>query len=752
VQPFGKLRQRTLVGAAVASALWIGLLPTGANAAVWTPLGPFGGTVHAVAVDPTDPAVVYVGTRTGVWKSVDAGATWTARSEGLNDFWISSLAIDPSDSQTLYAASHSGTHKSVDGGTTWTTLTELRGDLVVAPSDPQIVYSGGNRSTDGGVTWTTILDVQVGPIAVDPTNADVVYASTPSALKKSTDGGTTWSTLDVAEPFVGDIAIDPSAPETIFLAAGPITRSVDGGNTWETLPTPEGMLLYWIALSPSLPQTMYAAGHSGRLSAMARSDDGGDTWVVLQRPPGGVLPPVAAVDPVDPATVYVGTFGYGVWKTTDGGSSLVEANEGLAAEPAWDVAFDHANSNVAYVTFNTGGGFRTEDAGVTWERIENELLAEDRLVSIQAFAVDGGSSVYASRASDPSLPPVLRSDDGGRHWVVRSSGLPPNSWGRELYADPRASGIVFAATQDPGSWPWTGGLYKTIDGGENWTNISPSTAAIAAMAFDPDTNTIAIVAGLHDDFLDDGFFVSTDWGATWETRDYPDYPISSLAFGSTPLTIYAGSYSSSDVLKSVDGGETWTASHLDPTNYAGWIPAVAVDPADSSVVFAATHGGGIWWSGDGGDSWSAVTPGLRSLYVYTIEFAPSAPEPVTTAARALGEATAATADAPPAYTGLIGQGRGGLWRFLPPPHNQRRPPLWGRPRPGRSLTCGKGRWSRATTFRFRWVKNGRLLARPATRYYLVRNRDVGSRIRCRVTAYGAGGHRRAYSPVLTIRR
>jgi photosystem II stability/assembly factor-like uncharacterized protein len=745
--------KRCLQGVLVVALLMglAALVPMRSDAVVWSPLGPFGGTIHAVAIDLNNPATVYAGTRTGVWKTTDGGATWMASSTGLTDFWVRALAIDPSAPETLYAATSVKSFKSTDGGAHWDEIGAGSDTLVIAPSDPQTIYLGPLRSTDGGATWDTVLNAQVGALAVDPTDAQIVYASTPTALLKSEDGGDNWSSLDVANPWVSSILVDPSTPSRIYLADGSVSRSDDGGANWNTLTIPDGMLLYHLGAAPSAPATLYAGGRSGALPAMARSDNSGDSWSELEQIPGGVLPPVLAIDPTDAAVVYAGTFGHGVWKSADSGASFDESNEGLAAEPARDVDFDPMNPSTAYVSLGVGGGFRTGDGGATWTRIDSTLALPESDVSIQAFAVDPASHLFVSRTPALSGPgttfptPVLMSENGGDDWIDASGNLPDRTIIRSLYADPRNPGVLFAIGDDADSSPRTGGFYKTTVSGEFWDDYSPSPSWTAAAAFDPASNTVAIATGLgtENPTFYDGFYVSNEWGLFWDKRAYPPFPVRSLIFGPTADTIYAGSQVSSEVARSVDGGKTWSVSQVDPTNYASDIYSLALDPVDRSVIYAGTHGGGIWYSADAGVTWSAILPGVRDSDVPVIAFGPETP---TTSSRLSALSAEATTSGPPAaYAGLSGRGRGGLWRVSPPPHNLHRPTLRGEAIVGQRLKCGRGSWVRANSFAFRWLRDGRPMKDADSVRYRIRLKDRGHRLSCRVTAYGDGGHRSAAS-------
>ena len=187
----------------------------------WTNTGPQGGPIFVLTVDPQNPGTFYAGTFTGVFKSLDAGATWA--NAGMSGWSVTRLLVDPQDSSTLYAltAGHPGdddaiiqAFQSTDGGATWNQTGTLPNSCcAVFTFDPQgTLYVAGYypqrdllTSTDGGATWNTAgsLPVNYGfaDLAIDPQNAGTLYAAsvgnlggrTVGTLFKSTDGGATWS-------------------------------------------------------------------------------------------------------------------------------------------------------------------------------------------------------------------------------------------------------------------------------------------------------------------------------------------------------------------------------------------------------------------------------------------------------------------------------------------------------------------------------------------------------------------------------
>lgn len=169
--------------------VWLGLFSSGtiwAGSKLWTSVGPDGGLVGALAMDPQNPSTVYAATRGGIFKSTDAGLSWSAATPGLPAAaFVSSLAIDPQNASTVYALSNLDVFKSTDAGANWTAL---RAGL---PSRRGLYYGSD-------------------ALAIDPQNTSTVYAATDVGVFKSVDGGASWNAMNSGLPAIKSISSWPS--------------------------------------------------------------------------------------------------------------------------------------------------------------------------------------------------------------------------------------------------------------------------------------------------------------------------------------------------------------------------------------------------------------------------------------------------------------------------------------------------------------------------------------------------------------
>jgi len=319
-----------------------GLFRTTDGASSWSVVnaGLRAGTA-AIAVDPTNPGVVYAANDLGVAKSADAGASWNPT--GLyNLFSAYAVEVDPADATIVYAGVFDGVAKSGDGGATWSTSRSgLAGvnfvhAVAIDPTAPSVVYaatsSGGIRkSTDGGASWsamnTGITDLKMNALLLDETAPMTLYAGNGTGVLKSSDGGATWTNSSTGLPagngrVVTGLAFDPTATSTLYattatvgIVQGGVFESTNAGGNWTALLRTD-FSMGSIVVDPGDSSTFYAASnaptHLGLSNpssgvGVLKSADGGATWT-----PSGltqVFVQELTVDPTNPSTIYAATDG-----------------------------------------------------------------------------------------------------------------------------------------------------------------------------------------------------------------------------------------------------------------------------------------------------------------------------------------------------------------------------------------------------------------------------------------------------------
>ena len=197
------------------------------------------GRIEAVAVDPNNLSIIYVGAPSGgVWKSNNAGLNFVPLFDDFPQIGVSGIAIDPNNSNILYITTgdrdHSdttfiGVYKSIDGGTTWNNTGAISGgstasDIYVNPSNSNMILVatsiGVYKSINAGISWTLTLSGNIKDIKIKPTDPSIVYAVSNTAFYKSTDFGSTFTTITSGLPTSsGRLVIDvtPANPNYIYV-------------------------------------------------------------------------------------------------------------------------------------------------------------------------------------------------------------------------------------------------------------------------------------------------------------------------------------------------------------------------------------------------------------------------------------------------------------------------------------------------------------------------------------------------------
>ncbi len=300
-----------------------------AAAQPWTPLGPDGGDVRALAYDPQDPQRIFLGTSAGqLFLSSDAGASW-ARVAHLgegDDYVLDHILINPQDG-TLYVSAWSveqptgDIFRSRDGGRTWQALAAMHGrsvrSLAMAQSDPRVLVAGALdgvfRSNDAGNTWQRISPEghaeikNIESLALDPRSPDIVYAGTWHLPWKTSDGGLTWRSIKqgvIDDSDVFSIIVDHSRPSVVYVSAcSGIYKSESAGELFRKV---QGIpysarRTRVLHQDPRNPNIVYA----GTTEGLWKTADAGQTWRRVSS--ANLIVNDVLVDPRSPSRLLVAT-------------------------------------------------------------------------------------------------------------------------------------------------------------------------------------------------------------------------------------------------------------------------------------------------------------------------------------------------------------------------------------------------------------------------------------------------------------
>ncbi len=646
----------------------------------WRMIGPHrAGRTVAVAGIADQPNVFYIGVNNGgVWRTDDYGRTWNSLFDDQPTGSVGDLALAPSNPDIIYVGSGEGLHrpdlsvgdgmfKSVDGGKTWRHIGLADAQQIAAvaidPDDPNRVFVavlghpyGPNQergvylTADGGETWNKSLyiDEHTGAMSVkfDPKNKNILYAdmwahqegpwenagwSGPtSGLYKSTDGGGTWRRLETGLPSAEQglgrigIGISPSSPQRIYAtvdaeeSAG-IYRSDDAGASWRKVSDDHRL---WgrgddfgeIVVHPKDPDVVFVAN-----IASYRSNDGGLTWTSIKGAPGGDDYHGIWINPDHPE-IMLFAADQGATITVNGGETWSSWYNQPTAQlyhvstdnqfPYYVYGGQQESGAIAVSSRGNGGQISFRD----WEGI--------------------GADEYAYVAPDPLDPNIVY---GGRitrfdRRTGQSQNVAPEALRSGKYRILRTMPLLFSPTDPQTLYFATSVLFKTRDGGQHWTAISPdltreqpsvpASFAVYGKETIPRRGVIYAVgpSPLDGDLLwagtDDGLVhVTHDGGAAWQDVTPPNLtPWSKISqvdaghFDSQTAYIAVNRIRLDDmrpyIYRTHDGGATWdlVVSGLPDS---GPVNVVREDPQRAGLLFAGTETA-VYASFDDGDHWHSL--------------------------------------------------------------------------------------------------------------------------------------------------
>ncbi|HZD07951.1 MAG TPA: hypothetical protein VE176_06865, partial [Candidatus Limnocylindrales bacterium] len=425
----------------VVSLLWISTALVAEQP--WQPIGPDGGNVRSLAIDPRDPDRIFLGTSAGnLYLSIDKGATWSrfARPGNSAEMVLDHIVIDHTDPRNIFVAawnaqlpnSDGDLYRSHDAGKTWEIVADLHGKslraLSMAASDPKILVVGAldgiYRSRNGGRDFERISPANhaeiknVESVAIDPVNPDVIYAGTWHLPWKTEDGGKTWHNIKkgvIDDSDVFSIVIDREQPANIFISAcSGIYRSDSAGELFRKI---QGIpysarRTRMLRMDPLDHNIVYA----GTTEGLWKTVDAGATWKHMTG--SNIIINDVLIDPGQPSRMLLATDRSGVLASDDGGVTFTASNRGFTHRQAAALLVDRGNSNVLYAGVlndkEFGGVFVSRDAGQTWKQNSDGLDGRDVFVLRQAA---DGALVAGTDHGIFALPP------NGSRWISRELPL-----------------------------------------------------------------------------------------------------------------------------------------------------------------------------------------------------------------------------------------------------------------------------------------------------------------------------------------
>lgn len=649
--------------------------------------------VNAMAMHPVDHQTLFAGTGEGYFREVvrgtelplrgngifvthDGGETWTQLASTANeDFhWVNDLVISTHEPSRMYAATRTGVWRTTDAGATWSRVLatnvsggcldlawrgDTDGDYVFASCgtfEQATVYRASNGEQDRA--WEAVLSEPLmgrTTLAVAPSNPSIIYALSASnepgrrtyqalrAVWRSNEGGAagTWTAL------VTKATSDPIAPRML---TNPLTDDWDVCRGVEEDPTTMGWYCNVIAVDPADAEKVWVGGVD-----LFRSDDGGRTWGFASTwwsEGDPKFPWVHAdqhaivfhprYDGVTNKTAFFGNDG-GVFRTLDARAAVAYGREGLCAETSSDFAFRAMNNNYGVTQFYHGAVFPdgrrfiggTQDNGTIYGSVDDGPNQW-----VRGAGGDGGYVAIhprqPSRVYAESQWGFFRiSDDGGETFTPSLAGLHDDFLFVTPFALEHNSETVWlggtSLWRSKQNTEWQRASARVPQGGKisavavslensnrviagtsrgdivrsdaalsstdvtQWSATRPRSGFVSSLTYDP--NNDDVVYATYAGFGGTHVWKSTNAGATWTPLDgsgegaLPDIPVHSLAVDPTRPRLYLGT--DLGVFVSLDNGATWAVEN---SGFASVVTehVTIAQGALGPAIYAFTHGRGAW--------------------------------------------------------------------------------------------------------------------------------------------------------------
>jgi PKD repeat protein/photosystem II stability/assembly factor-like uncharacterized protein len=578
--------------------------------------------VSSIVVDYTNSSHLYIATgdgdagdtySIGILESIDGGASWntTGLSFATNlHRTIGKIIMHPTNHLILYAATNIGIYRTTDGGANWTIMQggSFR-DIEFKPNHPNVVYTCGDvfyRSTNGGNTFTQVTSgvpstsISRLAIAVSPADSNYVYmvagnnSSTFDGLYLSTNGGTSFIQQSNSPNIFGydengndnsgqcwydlTIAVSPSNKNEVYVGGINIWKSTDGGVSWN-------ISTHWVyggGTHPYVHADQHALEFYGNVlyagcdGGLFRTSDYGTTWNDITAGIEITQFYRLAGTPSEAYMLMGGAQDNGCNRLKSGIWTHVLGADGM------EVAINSSNTQIVYAESQGGGINRSIDGGNNFSDAVGNITGSGDWITPYMLDPNNPNTIYAG------FQDVWKSTVGGTTWSQISSFTGTESL-TILNVAPSNSNVIYASKG--------ANLYKTINGGSSWTNISSglptASASMTYLTISPsDPNKIWITFSGYS--ATEKVYKSINGGSTWinYTGNLPNLPVNcAIAQNGSPDGVYIGTeigvfYRDTTLL-------TWQP-------YWNGLPNVIVDELEIhygiNKIRAATFGRGMWES------------------------------------------------------------------------------------------------------------------------------------------------------------
>lgn len=573
-------QQRSANSVQVATSDWQSVGPfTHTNTGSWSSGQ---GRVNTILVDPSNPNTVYLGAPAGgIWKSTNAGDSWTPLSDDLPQIGVSGIAVDYNNPNVIYIST---------------------GDC-----DASDTYSVGvMKSTDGGLTWDTTgltffdTNSRAGDILINPSDSNMLWVATDSGIYRTTNAGSSWTMVQSGDFSQGRIRLKHGNNATIYaVSRDRFYRSANSGASFSMitngLPESSGRML--LDVTPANSEVIYilSANTNSSFQGVYKSTNGGTTWTKTSGTTNIFESDQAwfdlalAVSPTNANEIYTGCLN--IWKSTNSGTAFTKINNW--SDP---LSPKYTHADIHYLRFygnklycGSDGGIYVSDNGAVsftdktataqigqfYKVAVSKLSASKMVGGLQdnggyAYSNSQWKNYYGADGMDTAIHPT---NDNLYYGFIQS--------GSGLYISNNAGNSLTGSVNSP-------------EGEEgNW--VTPLVMNSAGELFAGYTN-LFILSG-NDWIQQNSTFLgvnSIDYIAIDPNDDFKMY----VANGNA-------------IYKSTNKGQTFTFAYFAPS----WITSIDVHSSNSNIIYITTGGteGEVLMSTDGGSTFNSISEGLPNI-------------------------------------------------------------------------------------------------------------------------------------------
>ncbi len=500
---------------------------------------------------------IYMGTNK-LYKSIDFGKSWSVLEtpcwEEFPCFDFFEIAIDPLNENNLYLPIGSGLIKSIDSGGSWFLsqngiISTTPTNLITDPNNPGVIYAGTMGFASGGV-------------------------------HKTSDNGQTWelvSDTGIKHPFVDDLYINPSNNAEVYAISdkSQVFKSTNAGQSWETMITSTG--------GPGMP--VIPGFRFESVSAMA-------------------------VAPSDPEQMYIIRDGFGVMKSKEGFRDMAQGGweyKPFSSDYSYALAVDPTDPNIVYAGYNrkvfeeNAKLFKLASAEENWEEIHEFPNA----FSISSLEInpDNPNNVYAGVTGENGN--IYQTNDAGNTWSKLNEDFTFSTI-HVTATDPNNENVVYAA-------PWGGGLFKSENGGNVWTELKTPTMSIPAIIVGPENSNHLIIADRIRPKIYESFNGGQSWTELVSLDEEKYYRISTMTIHKGELYFSAFNKITGMISLFIDGpmsGTTFKLEEGTPIKISNGVEGnIIIDFfSDNTYLYSVSHIYGVHRLE--GNNWVDISPNL----------------------------------------------------------------------------------------------------------------------------------------------